>query len=221
MINGGSVRDRLGISDNVTKEGSKMSVTGYARVLLVGSLVGAMVLSLAPPGLSREKGTSQCPRFTPVEPESESKQTSSVPDTKVLAVGAGATSKDPMVVDLELGLSVWAPSPANPAVSSPVMEDTKFINLQVAGPRTTGLTLNSKLVWDSPRQLNDLDMLLFNSEGKELDRSDRPTGQPETEEFISFAARGCEGFTVEVRGYRTLPTSATLQVWLSRGPSQT
>jgi hypothetical protein len=155
-----------------------------------------------------------------VEPESESKQKSAVPDTEVLAVPAGATSRDPMVLEVDLDFSLWAPSPANPAVSNPVVEDTKFINLQVAGLRTAGLTLNTKLIWDSPRQLNDLDMLLFNSEGKEMDRSDRPTGQPETEEFISLAARGCEGFTVEVRGYRTLPTSATLQVWLSRGASQ-
>lgn len=213
----GSERDRLSTSGNVTKEESKMSITGYVRVLLVGCLMGAVMLTLASPGLSREKA-SQCPRFTPVEPESESKQKSAVPDTEVLTVGTGATSRDPMVLDVDLDLSVWAPSPSNPAASSPVMEDTKFINLQVSGAAPAGLTLNTKLVWDSPRQLNDLDMLLFNSQGKEMDRSDRPTGQPESEEFISIAARRCEGFTKEIRGYRTLPTSATLQVWLSRGP---
>ena len=67
MGNDGSVGDQLSTSGNVTKEGSKMSITGYARILLVGSLVGAAVLSLASPSLSREKA-SQCPRLPRLGP---------------------------------------------------------------------------------------------------------------------------------------------------------
>ena len=179
------------------------------RLLVVACLLLSASPGFAPPALS-EESSEACTPFRPAAPSSESKQAAEAANAEVLSVRKDASKKTPLTVKVELGTSIWSPTGAA------VVEDTEFVNLQVATKDRGKLRLNARVIWDSKRQLDDIDLFIYDSDGREMSRSNRPTGQPQTAELVSVPAKGCEGFTVEVRGYRTLETTATLQVWLSK-----
>jgi hypothetical protein len=184
-----------------------MISTGLTRILLTVYLVGSMTVSVASPGFSRSRS---CARFEPVEPESDSRQAGEALDSKVWLVGGDATKESPLQIDVELDANLWVDN-------VPLVEDTEFVNLQVSGAPRPGQRLNAKLLWDSPRQLNDLDLFLYDSRGKQRRMSLRPAGQSRSIESVSVPAGSCDGFSVEVRGYRWLETTnATLSIWLSK-----
>lgn len=176
--------------------------------LVVACVVAATISAVASPVFSRE---GVCPPFDPVEPNSESEQTNEALKARVLKIEDGAVNGHPVVADFEVGPNLWVPG------GGPLVEDTKFFNLQVLSESSREVMLHTRLMWDSSRQLADLDLFIYDARGKEIERSDRPMGQPRSKELVSVPARRCEGFTVEVRALRTLEASGTIQVWLSRG----
>lgn len=190
-----------------------MLSSASVRLVVVTCLAGSMISGFASPGISSQESFGRCPPFDPATPESDSGQASEARKAKVWLVPRDATKGAPLVIESEHGTSLWSP------LSSPVTEDTVFVNLQAPEFDTRGVRLNAMVTWDSPRQLEDVDFFAYDSRGKEIDSSTRPTGQQRSREFISLPADGCEGFTFEVRAYRTLETTTTLHVWLNRPPA--
>ena len=185
--------------------------TTLMKRLIIGCLIGTTsIVSFASPGLSKEQAS--CPRFDPAEPQSDSGQSREAPSAKVVRIEDDAIKADPVVIDFEVGTNVWVPQGLTG--SRPLVEDTKFFNLQVSSDSRREVTLTTKLMWDSPRQLADLDLFIYDARGREIQRSEKPMGQPQSRELVSVPARSCEGFTVEVRALRTLETSGSLTMWL-------
>ncbi len=192
-----------------------------ARVLLVGCVMVSILVSLAPPGVSKEEHSKVCPKFKPAEPKSMSEETGEALDAKVLAVTDVATEDDPLVLELDFGLAVWLLDPRgdpnDPDSIIPVIEDTQFFNFQVNTDRRE-VALSAELAWEDPWQAKDLDEFLYDTRGRRVAYSMLglnccPLVKPV--ELASIRARNCDGFTLEARAFRSLPdTAATLSIWL-------
>ena len=82
------------------------------RALVVGVVMLSILVSLGPPGVSKEGERShRCPRFKPVEPDSLSEQKNEAPEAKVLTVRERATKDDPLVLELAFDLALWVQDP--------------------------------------------------------------------------------------------------------------
>jgi hypothetical protein len=188
------------------------------RVLLVGCVMGAMVLVVAPPGLSTEKGSSRCPRFHPGEPKSDSSQADEALDAKVIKLTPTATKKKPITIEFSHGPGFWIPEEV------PVIEDSAFFNVQVLAEDAV---LNMRTQWatTADQSRSDIDLYLFDSSGDQIGVSNTfnplpPLNQSDGGagfEFISVAAGDCEGFTIESRVFWSAGEDVVLKLWLTRG----
>ena len=180
-------------------------------VLLVFAHHGAA--HAGPPSAAR------CKPFKPVAPgeDSYSEQKDRVKEAPIMQVTDEHTAGRPLTIEFEQGPSAYA-------VYYPVVEDTKFFNLQIAS-RGKEASLNIKQEWSWPSP-NDLDVFLYwkgMRAGESQNLSLLPTADPWNPnagpgyEFIKdVSVTRCEGYTIESKAFLAVPSTVRLSVWLDK-----
>jgi hypothetical protein len=166
-----------------------------------------------------------CPVFTPVEPASDSEQTSEVAEAPVAKVTDEHTAEKPLVMEYSHGAAFWTINQV------PVQEDTVFFNLQVqtAQPER-GLYVFQE--W-SKTPGSDMDLYLWDGATGEQAVSSgssnlapqplpptppvnhgQTTGAWGLESISGFPVTNCAGYTAESRAFTSPGEDMTLSVWL-------
>ena len=199
---------------------SSRSIRSLAVLASVGLIFGAF---MAPAEAGKKKKKKKpvpvaCPAFAPSEPESDSAETAEALEAPVQKVTAAHTEAAPLVVEYEHGPAFW-----DPALGTPVHEDTQFFNFQVEGAGG----LHIKAEWAASP--SDLDLYLYDGgarvassgsfnaaavDATVIDFSAGGNGGVGFETIPGFGITNCQGLTLESRAFITPGEAVTLKVWL-------
>ena len=193
------------------------SIRALAVVASAALILGAFV---AGPADAKKK---KCPKVTFVEPASPSASRTEVPGGKVVTITDKATAEAPVVIEYDHGPALW-----NVASQEPIVEDTKWFNIQVdsAAP-AAGLYLRQE--WPIP-SVSDMDLYLWDgSSGAQVDVSGafnavpvpipgtfNETGAMGFESISGLVVGDCAGLAVESRAFWSAGEAMTLKVWLDK-----
>ncbi|HWC14755.1 MAG TPA: hypothetical protein VG929_09180 [Actinomycetota bacterium] len=134
----------------------------------------------------------------------------------VLPVTEKATPKKPLVIEYEHGPSLYA-------LTEPVVEDTRFFNIQIAtSSKEAELTIRQEWEWPSA---HDFDLLLFTSSGQLVAESSNvglfpgadpwnPDAGPGYESIKYLRVERCDGYTIESKPFFTPGANVRLLIWL-------
>ncbi|MFN2390061.1 MAG: hypothetical protein ABR575_10715 [Actinomycetota bacterium] len=193
-----------------------------AALALAGSALGATAASAA-------KKKPPCPKFAPVAPTTDSQQADEAVEAPIIKLTDRHTEKMPLVIEYEHGTALWAP-----AGGIPIQEDTEFFNFQIYSRKPTA-GLHLRMEWPEPELTHgaglpspsDIDMLLYDSDGNEIDSSQALNAAPvpgvtdaggrggnRFESIPGAEVTRCLGYTVESRAAVTEAERMTLRVWL-------
>ena len=192
----------------------RRSIRTLAVLAATALVVGAF---MAGPADAKKK---KCPKASFVEPASPSASRTEVPKGKVTTVTDKATAEAPLVIEYEHGPALW-----DTANQEPIMEDTKWFNIQVdsAAPAAA---LNVRQEWPIP-SVSDMDLYLWDGpSGAQVAVSGAfnaapvpvpgvfDTGGMGWESVSGLVVGDCAAVAVESRAFMTAGEAMTLKVWL-------
>ena len=200
------------------------SIRTLAVLASAGMIVGAFAAGPADAAKKKKKGLT-CATYAPAAPASNAPAAADAPKEAVLKVTPAHTEEAPLTVEVEQGQGLWIYEPDTEEIIKqvPVVDDSKFWNLQVY-PSTPSTGLYVRTEWDSSAP-DDLDQYIYNAAGEEIGGSgafnaapvppiSSTTGGPGFEQTSGLPVGQCEGVTVESRTYMTTGQTVTLKVWL-------
>ncbi|HYN36413.1 MAG TPA: hypothetical protein VEV82_05505 [Actinomycetota bacterium] len=191
-----------------------------AVVASIAVLTGALV------GGTSAQAAKKCGKFKPGTPASGSESRDAAKSAKVQKVTDKNTSKKPLTIEYAHGPAQWLisdPSGETPQGQRPIVEDTKWFNIQVdSKKKLVGLYIRQE--W-APTPVSDMDLYLWDKFGGLAGTSgdfnqvqgtplNSNTGGPGWEEISGLGVTDCTGFTVESRAFSSPGEAMTLKIWI-------
>ena len=191
-----------------------------AVVASIAVLTGALV------GGTSAQAAKKCGKFKPGTPASDSESRDAAKAEKVQKITDKNTASKPLTIEYAHGPAAWLisdPSGETPQGQRPIVEDTKWFNIQVDSKKKfVGLYVRQE--W-TPQPISDMDLYLWDKTGSLAGTSgdwnqlqgtplNSGTGGPGWEEISGLGVTDCSGYTIESRAFTTPSDNMTLKVWL-------
>lgn len=186
----------------------------------------ALVVGALAAGSPANAGATQCRKYKPAVPITDSENRDDAPKAKVVKVTDARTQKKPLVISYDHGPAFWfIADPVDAEGQRAAVEDTKWFNVQVdSTKRMVGLYVRQE--W-AATPVSDMDLYMYDKYGSQAASSgdfnqvqgtplNSGTGGQGFEQVSGLGAKDCSGYTIESRAFTSPGEAMKLKIWLGK-----
>jgi hypothetical protein len=193
----------------------------FRTVAVVSAATMLLGVTMLPADAKKKKKKPKgCPAAVFVEPQSPSESRTEAPKGELVKVTNAHTAEEPLVVEVSHGPALW-----DTANQTPIVEDTKWVNIQVDSKAPAG-TMFIRQEWSNPSP-SDLDLYLWDGpSGVQTNVSGAfnqtpvnlpiiaETGAMGYESISDQTVGDCTSYIIESRAFMTAGEEVLIKVWL-------